>query len=981
MKRPPVHVSDHAVLRYLERVQGWDIEEVRAHITRLCEPAAWCGASGIQIEGFSYKLTLRRPLRVRRLAPVGNAPVVAILNGRPLKRAGWRRRLRNGDHLVFWTLPLDRGSNPLQLVLSLLIMVFAPFAVGLLGPAFSSFNIFTGVTAFTALGNATVIGLTFAGQALVSALVPQQSSGALSIPAASPTYSLQAQGNAARLENAIPVQYGRLLMSPDLAAMPYTEFVGGELFLYQLMCLGAGEFAIEDIRIEDTPITAFSEVTTEIVPPGGALTLFPSAVISSVEVSGQTLAGLMTGTWSRSATTITVTQVAHGRAVGQGVHLNFTTGGGPTEYYTITGVATDTFTVTGPTGAGSGTVNIFSLMGGVSGFVANAAGSLANRLAVDLVLPYGLYGLSGSNLVDKSASVTLQAVPVDNAGVATGPWVDLATETLTDRTSTPVRKSFSYPVTPGRYRVRAFRADVKDLTSGVGHEVAVTALRAYLREPQSFGAVTLLAIRMRASNNLSAQASRRIKVLATRKLPVWNGVSWSAPVATTSPAWAIADAARDATYGAGLADARIDLAALLALDAIWAARGDGFNGRFDQTGTWWDAVTRIAVAGRARPFLQGGILRVVRDQAASVPVAMFTTRNILRGSFEIDHLLANDATADSIRVRFFDAAIWAPNSVTATLPGSTALKPVTVETFGITDGAQALREGLYLAAVNRYRRRPVKFATEMEGFIPSFGDLISVQHEMIGWGQAAEAVAWDAGTLTLSLSEPVTFGTGTHYVGLRKRGGANSGPWAVRPGAIPTQVILTVAPDITPYVGGNEERTHVAFGLASTLYALARVAAVRPRGLHHVEIEAITEDPSVHTADQGVVAPPVIMSSLPRVVTLPVVTGLIGRAMPGDSTRVLIAWQPAPGADHYRLEMAEGTDPADPNVTWTRVADTTATSYVLQLLAPAKTLIRVRGVGLGAGPWNATTVGSLIGLFWLADTASFWGADAAPFWS
>jgi len=957
---------------------------MRAHCIRLDNPFDPLGSRAYA--------ELRRAVRVRSLAPRGTAPVIAILNGRPLLRCdarrnrrqsdGWRRRLRDGDHLVFITLPRGRGggSNPLQLLLSLAIMVFAPFAVSLLGPAFASCNVFTGVTTFTALGNAAVLGLTMAGNALVSALIPQQSGGALSIPAASPTCSLQAQGNAARLENAIPVHNGRLLFSPDLAAMPYTEFVGGELFLYQLMCLGAGEFSIEDIRIEDTPITSFSEVTTEVVAPGAALTLFPSAVISSVEVSGQTLAGLLTGTWSRTTTTITVTQAAHGRAVGQGVWLNFTTGAGPTGFYTITGVTTDTFTVTVATGTGSGNVEIFSLLGGVGGFVANGAGTLANRLAFDLVLPFGLFGLSGAALTDKSVTVKLQAVPIDSTGVPTGAWVDLATEVLTDRTSTPVRKSFSYPVTPGRYSVRLYRVDVKDTTAGVGHEVVVYSLRAYLREPQSFGAVTLLAVRMRASNNLSAQASRRIKVLATRKVPVWNGTIWSAPVATTSLAWAIADAARDTVYGAGLADTRIDLAALLALDAIWAARGDTFNGRFDQMSTWWDAVTRIASAGRARVFMQGGILRLVRDQAASVPVALFSMRNIVKGSFSVDHLLSDDATADAVRVRYFDAAIWAPNNVTATLPGSTAVKPVTVEPFGITDGAQALREGLYLAAVNRYRRRPVRFATEMEGFIPSFGDLIAIQHDMPAWGKAAEAVRWNAGTLTLTLSEPVIFGTGPHYVGLRKRGGGESGPWAVRAGATAYEVILSVTPDITPYTGGDEERTHVVFGTATTLRTLARVVTTKPRGLRHVDIEAITEDPSVHTADQGVVSPPIITSTLPRAVTLPVVQGLLGRAMPGDSTRVLIAWQPAPGADHYRLEMAEGTDPADPNVTWTRVADTTATSYVLQLLAPAKTLIRVRGVGLGAGPWNTTALGALIGLFFLADTATFYGADGATFY-
>ena len=98
----------------------------------------------------------------------------------------------------------------------------------------------------------------------------------------------------------------------------------------------------------------------------------------------------------------------------------------------------------------------------------------------------------------------------------------------------------------------------------------------------------MIAMRMRATNNLSRQASRKISVLATRKRPVWDGTSWLAPQVTRSIAWALADAARDTDYGAKLAEARIDLDALLALDAIWAGRGDKFDGRFDQVGTWWD---------------------------------------------------------------------------------------------------------------------------------------------------------------------------------------------------------------------------------------------------------------------------------------------------------------------------------------------------------------------------------------------------------
>jgi predicted phage tail protein len=64
------------------------------------------------------------------------------------------------------------------------------------------------------------------------------------------------------------------------------------------------------------------------------------------------------------------------------------------------------------------------------------------------------------------------------------------------------------------------------------------------------------------------------------------------------------------------------------------------------------------------------------------------------------------------------------------LPGSTEDNPATVNLFGCTNLAQAMREGKYIAAANRYRRRLITFRTEMEGLIPTFGDLIAVSHDM-----------------------------------------------------------------------------------------------------------------------------------------------------------------------------------------------------------------------------------------------------------
>lgn len=925
---------------------------------------------------------VRRPITIARLAPRG--PVVAVLNGAPVLRAhrGWqRKRVSDGDHLLFVSLPLGGGgggggSNPLQVLLTIGLFAVAPgLATSLTGIAAGA----AGAQGIILAGAKLAIQL--AGASLINAVFPSPKPEPRA--SASPTYNLQAQGNAARIEQPIPVQYGRMLHYPDLAAQPYWEYAGQEQYLYQLLCLGCGEFAIDDILIEDTPISNFEEITYEVVPPGGDVTLFPTSVVTSVEVSGQELKGRNSGTWSRSGTTITVTQVAHGYAVGQAKYLTFTTGGGTTGGYSIATVSADTFTVTVPAVGTAGACSIDALVGGVAGFVASPEATVAHRLAIDLVCPAGLYFRNGDGRLEAhGVSFGVEVQQVDDLGLPIGAWMFVLATTITGRSVTPQR--FSYPIdlaTPGRYRVRMLRnsPDVDPATHG--GILLWVGLRSYMAEPEDRGPITLVAMRMRATNNLSLQASRKIGILATRKVPVWNGTTWSAPVASRSIAWAIADAARNADYGSGLPDANLDLASLLALDAVWTSRGDTFSGRFDAALSWWDAVQRIAGAGRAQCFIQGGVLRTVRDGPQTVPVALFSMRNIKAGSFSIDYLTTSEATADAVTATYWDATTWAPQRVTGRVPGSVAAKPAKMELFGVDNRPQALREATYHAAANRYRRRIVKFETEMEGFIPSFGDLIAVQHDMPGWGQHGEAVAWNALTRILTISEPVTV-SGASVVGLRRADGSLSGPWPVTVGATAYDLVFSQTPDFVPETAGQtKERTHIVFGTASTWQTLAVVARVQPRDLYTVEIECVPEDPSVHTAETGIVAPPIRTSTLPRRAKRPVVTGLFARRVTGETNRAVFGWQAAQGADTYTMDMAEGDDVADPDTGWTRVADTSATQAAISLMFLNRTMVRLRASGILAGLWVYATIGELIPDMWNSDVTAMYTLDANLMWS
>lgn len=925
---------------------------------------------------------------IRALAPRTRSPFIIQRNGVSVLRKDWDQPVERGDIITVIILPQGGGggSNPLRIILMLVVMWVAPYLAGQLVAAMGTT---LGVTGMTILTGA----IQMVGTMLINALIPPPKpptpAQAASLAAPSPTYNLQAQGNSARIDSPIPVQYGRLPAFPDFAAMPYAEYAGNEQYLYQLFCLGQGEYDIDAIRIEDTPISSFEEIQYEIVPPDGTVTLFPANVVTSPEVSGQEAPGIITGaTYSQSGTTeVTLNKTAHGFVVGRNVYLLIDGGTLPSGGYTVATAATDTFTVTAAASeTTSGNATIQSITGP---FVASAPTTTANTVGIDIILPRALYHANSTGGMDQvSISFTVDLRQIDDAGDPLGSWYAAGSETITLATNTPQRFSYRYGVATGRYEARLRRTDAKQTDSSYGHELAWGGLRAYLPNTVDYGQVTLIAMRMRASNNLSQQASRKINVLCTRKIRTWHpSTGWSAPVASRSLAWAFADAAQNQVYGGKLADSRLDLAGLYALDATWTARGDYFDARFDNAMTLWEALTKIANAGRAKPFMQGGILYVARDQAATLPVALYSMRNIAKGSFSVEYIMPTDDTADAVEASYFDNVAWAPRRVTGKLPDSAATRPAKIDVFGATGRAHVHREAVYQAASNRYRRRLIRFTSEMESFIPAFLDLIAIQHDMPQWGQHGEVTDWVAATRTLTLSEPLTWGVGTHYIGLRAKDGSLKGPVVATPGAADDQVVLdetdwtalvAANPGFAPYSGSDYERTHIAFGWGETWRQLARVISVTPRGLYKAEILCINEDPSVHTADEGVTAPAVVSSQLPNLFTTPMVLGLKVASSSSDINTMLLSWQAAAGADHYLIEQSNGDG------SWTRVGETSATGYAVQVLYGSGTLVRVAAVGVSRGPWVTVSYASGADYMWVAgdDTAEMWsvGDDADAMW-
>ncbi|CAK7070405.1 MAG: Chromosome partition protein Smc [Kerstersia gyiorum] len=809
---------------------------------------------------------------------------VVNVNGEWLTQDKWARRVERDDVVLAAILPAGGGgSNPLQIV----AMVALAAATAGIGSVAMGAAAGLGTFGAAAVGGLAAAGVAIAGGMLLSALFPPaKTPSTMAREQASPTYTIGAQGNMARLMESIPVQYGRYRAYPDFASQPYTELDGNQTYLYQLFCLGQGEYDIEEIRIEDTPIGSFEEVQYEVIQPGGKVTLFPDNVVSSETVSSIELKG-------------------------------------PNE---------DNYAVVGP-------------------FVANPAGTQANQIAIDIVFPAGLYYANDRGGMDRrSVSWSVAAEEIDDQGNVIGGEISLGSETYENNTNQAQMMTYRYSVPAGRYRVKVWRTSNKDTDSRCANLIQWGGMRAYLPDHREYGNVTLIAMIIRATNNLNQSTARRVNVIATRKLKTWDPVNgWSAgTVSTKNPAWALADACKNSEYGRGLPDSRINLAGLHRLAQIWEQRGDHYNGVFDTATTLWDALKRIARVGRAMPMYYAGVIDFIRNEPKTVKTQMFTPASIVSKTFNIDYAFPEHDSPDHVIVEFTNEETWQPDEVTCALPGSAKLRPYRLQIPGITKHDHAWREGIALAAQHRDQRRFVSFQTEMAGLIPRYSDLVEISHDVPAWGLTGYIEEYDPDTKAFVTSEPLQWWEGqNHYVNLRRRDGSPDGPYRVVKGSHDREMRIADTVDgheIFVSDGQGEAFTHYQFGPGERRSLLAQVMSATPDENKRVSLDFVNYAPSVHTAENGEAPPPNPVSLLPANPNAPIVDNVTVYASPVIGQQVVSA-TPARGAERYEFRASN-----DDGATWVDLGAHLSSS-ITTTLQSGQWRVQARGIGTLQGPW------------------------------
>jgi hypothetical protein len=172
------------------------------------------------------------------------------------------------------------------------------------------------------------------------------------------------------------------------------------------------------------------ETTLAVVDPTADRTLtFPDktgTVAVTSDLPSATALFTSSGTYAiAGSTSLVVTSSSHGRAVGDVVYLDFTSGGLTDGYFTITAVTTDTLTVTyGSSETASGNVTgYYSNLGLIS--IASTAETIAGTSTDRAVTPAGVTEAVRASIVQGTSQASTSGTSIDFTGIPS--WVKRVT--------------------------------------------------------------------------------------------------------------------------------------------------------------------------------------------------------------------------------------------------------------------------------------------------------------------------------------------------------------------------------------------------------------------------------------------------------------------------------------------------------------------------------------------------------------------------
>jgi len=604
---------------------------------------------------------------------------------------------------------------------------------GIFGAIVAAIGAIASAVASSAVLSSLAVGLALTAVSYLLApkpgkLATPQSPASLAKPKAESVYNLALPTNQTRLGDVIPVHYGNLRITPDYAAYPYSLYENNEQYVYMLFCLGQGEYEFGDIIFGNTPARTlapgivthqffWSSQHNQTIGEIEAAFGLQENCHTSEEVTDLQLEHSYQELLFEVSAPTEIKGLTSFEALQVGTDIQADDG----KTYTITNVNGDRFNVNpdpadpvGPHPIGTQLRGFYLLP--INTFWINVCGEqdVTSLIAYDLVYRQGLYFTEDDGSLSKrNSTLRFKIEEIDSSGnVVAGGYAHTETITVTDATVTPKRLTHSIAVPENRYRTEVTNLSVKSDKGGrVGDDVWWTQLKAFdysdYGQP-GYGDVSLLALKVKATQGLSPDVLNRVSVQVNRRL---HGVP------TRNAIDAFRDIYMNPHYGAARPVAELD-----------GTLTGTFDASFDFDTNVWEALTTVVqcVAGQILPI--GRQIRIKSGDPSVTPRMRFKEGTagaglIVDGSLVRRYALGNRSEEDGIEVEYRDFQTHLP---AYELYPNNSVRPREVKLLGCIDPNIAQARAKRIWQEEQYNRFIWSFESELDALVLEPGDTIEI---------------------------------------------------------------------------------------------------------------------------------------------------------------------------------------------------------------------------------------------------------------
>lgn len=478
-------------------------------------------------------------------------------------------------------------------------------------------------------------------------------------------------------------------------------------------------------------------------------------------------------------------------------------------------------------------------------------------------------------------SVTLD-FEIQLAGSST--WELLASEQIISASQDTVRRSWSFPVPKGQHSVR-----VRSSAAARTHETRAAVnlswvtLRTVQEDTADYSQCGRIAIKIRATGQISGALDTVRATFRAKPMPIWNGAQWVTATnranGLSNPGAILLQTLRGIwhdgklQFGFGMSDEQIDIEGLKAFMLYCQANGYTYDKWITSSMSLQDFCQEVALAGMGEFSWTDGSRPTAVFVSNGQPIsAVVNMANMLKASFSVDYALSN--AADGIEYQYVDRD---KNFETVTLrvaaPGiTTSLNPARVTGDGVTTEAHAARMARYHLAQSLYQFKTINYAADIEHLDYRRLSVLSVSHDLTQWGfggRVLNAKRVSGGAVQITLDEVVP-PLATPYLGLRLPGDRDYRVFSVQALTAESDTLKLLgtwpAGVALPGEGDNPMDTLWCYDFKATPGYRVRVTGIEPEhDLKGAKVSCVPEGPEFWDyVINGTYAPAPSQSSLPQ---------------------------------------------------------------------------------------------------------------------